>query len=769
MKKRLCSIIAAFALLLTLLPTAALAAEGGARDTDFFPAREHADLNCSEMTFERVDADAVLREMDAVRALAADSANTDAVREGFASVRELAAHALDLYMLAYIRTAQDAADEAAAEDLQSAVEAYSIVMDGLYLLARDILSSPCAAALDDLLTDEDREDLAEYEGLTGGLLSLQQQDTALVNEYWNRLTQGFSADYDGRTWDYNTAEEAYLNGELDYDTYLAVVTAIAKEENRVEGTIYLKLLSLRRQAAALNGSDDYCAYMYEAGYDRDYTPEESRAFHAAVKEFIVPIYRDMYTLYLDCAYNDVFRQDSIGDEAVEIIGPYLARMSDELLESYHYMVEHGLYDMGLGENRTNQGFTAMLPGCNAAFIYMYGWNAAQDLITTIHEFGHYNDAYWTEYNWSLNSKSNDISEVHSQGLELLFTEFYPELFGEDAETLETFTLYKMLDAIVQGTLYDEFQQYAYGTEDVTLQQLNEEFCRLCREYGVISEDDPRTEMYSWVEVNHNFDSPCYYISYAVSAAGALAFWLEAQEDYYGAVDDYLRFTALDVSCSFSESFAALGMEDPMDAAYLKDLAQTLRAELDIDARLAARPETGSFTDVQEDDWFCEAVSFVCGSGLFSGTGDTTFEPDTALSRAMLVTVLYRLAGSPENETASAYSDVAGDAWYTDGVIWAEENGVTTGCGDGRFGPNDAITREQLAVMLYRGFGNTAEGTGQTLDFSDADKVSDWALDAVRWAVSEGILNGRGGGTLDPQGEATRAEAAQMLMNLCINE
>ena len=133
----------------------------------------------------------------------------------------------------------------------------------------------------------------------------------------------------------------------------------------------------------------------------------------------------------------------------------------------------------------------------------------------------------------------------------------------------------------------------------------------------------------------------------------------------------------------------------------------------------------------------------------------------------LATVLYRLEGQPEQTAASAYSDVSSDAWYADSVAWAVENGIASGYGDGQFGPNDSVTREQFVVMLWRYVGSP-KASRRDLEFADADRVSDYAQEALCWAVENGVLNGNDSGQLVPGGTATRAEAAQMLKDFMEN-
>ena len=175
-----------------------------------------------------------------------------------------------------------------------------------------------------------------------------------------------------------------------------------------------------------------------------------------------------------------------------------------------------------------------------------------------------------------------------------------------------------------------------------------------------------------------------------------------------------------------------------------------------------------FADVPSTNWAADAVAFASAHELFSGTSETTFSPDQSMSRGMLATVLYSLEGRPDQtltmqDLADGYNDVSGDAWYADGIAWAVENGIANGYGNGQFGPNDSITREQLAVMLWK-YAGSPKASGQDLTFTDADQASSYAREALSWAVENGILSGYTNGQLAPGGTATRAQAAQMLKN-----
>lgn len=176
-----------------------------------------------------------------------------------------------------------------------------------------------------------------------------------------------------------------------------------------------------------------------------------------------------------------------------------------------------------------------------------------------------------------------------------------------------------------------------------------------------------------------------------------------------------------------------------------------------------------FTDVNEGDWFYDKVVYVYHHKLMTGTSETTFEPNATLTRAMMVQILYNKEGRPAATTnGNPYTDVPKDQWYYNAVQWAYENKITSGTSETTFEPNSEVTREQFARFMYNYAGNPA--VSGKLDFVDADQVSDWAYDAMVWANQNNIILGKkksdGSVVLDPRGNATRAEAATILMGYC---
>ena len=179
-----------------------------------------------------------------------------------------------------------------------------------------------------------------------------------------------------------------------------------------------------------------------------------------------------------------------------------------------------------------------------------------------------------------------------------------------------------------------------------------------------------------------------------------------------------------------------------------------------------------FEDVPTDHWAYDAILYAYDNGLMAGTSGTTFAPENVTTRGQIVTILWRMAGSPQVNYLMDYSDMDPAAYYAEAIRWATSEGIAGGYGGGVFGPDDPITREQLAVMLHRyaqheGYDVSIGEDTNILSYTDAFEVSEYAVAALQWACGAGIISGTGdGSTLTPQGEATRAQAATVLMRFC---
>ena len=231
---------------------------------------------------------------------------------------------------------------------------------------------------------------------------------------------------------------------------------------------------------------------------------------------------------------------------------------------------------------------------------------------------------------------------------------------------------------------------------------------------------------------------------------------------YNAYIDLTQYVPTWRGHTFIGWYSERGLTNKVSGVYLtKDMTVYAGWRVDENPGTGANP----FTDVSEKDWFYGDVMFVYENGLMLGTSKTLFSPHGTATRGMMATILWRMEGSPVPKGKNSFTDVEAGKWYADAITWTAENGIFAGYGKDKFGPDDPITREQLAAIFYRyadykGYDLTVKGNLDT--FKDADKITDYAKTAMQWAVGSGLVKGKSGNLLDPQGTATRAEIAAML-------
>ena len=231
---------------------------------------------------------------------------------------------------------------------------------------------------------------------------------------------------------------------------------------------------------------------------------------------------------------------------------------------------------------------------------------------------------------------------------------------------------------------------------------------------------------------------------------------------YNAYIDLSQYVPTWRGHTFIGWYSERGLMNKVSGVYLtKDMTVYALWRVDENPGTGANP----FTDVSEKDWFYGDVMFVYENGLMLGASKTLFSPHGTATRGMMATILWRMEGSPAPKGKNSFTDVEAGKWYADAITWTAENSIFAGYGKDKFGPDDPITREQLAAIFYRyadykGYDLTVKGN---LDkFKDADKITDYAKTAMQWAVGSGLVKGKSGNLLDPQGTATRAEIAAML-------
>ena len=540
-----------------------------------------------EDSYEHVDPTEFYANLDKMVALAADASNAELVKELFGEIEDELSRTHLMGYVAMNAVHIDVTDQKMAEEYSYTSSIMVQMLDRMYTALKQVIDLPGGSLVKDSLKEETVEGLRGYEEMTPAELALYEEENELLLEYRAKQVEAgaFTVDVNGVPMGYADMNTALTMGQIDAMTYINGFIELRAKKNAYLGEVYLEMVEIRNEQAELAGYDNYGDYMY-ASYNRDYTQESIQEFTDAVKEYlVVPYY---YLSLVSDSSAECLNVPYDSKETLAVIQEYIPEISTEMDEALNYMLRNELYDLEYSQTKSAGAYTCPLDYYGAAFIYMQPHFSAYDFSTLIHEFGHYSELYWNDMGWE-NSLNLDIAEVHSQGLEVLFYEFYDEIFGEDALTMQEYSITNLLGTYTQGCMVNELEMFVYAQEDVTLDQINAKMAELAVEYGLVSADSPVLAYYAmlWCNISHIFEQPFYYISFSTSVAGAFGIWEMAKEDYDAAVEAYLNFAGLGFDYEFVESLEMSGIGNVLEPESVKAVGETLMEEFELEERIAA--------------------------------------------------------------------------------------------------------------------------------------------------------------------------------------
>lgn len=481
----------------------------------------HADVDYADMTWYIYD-DAELLDKAARLGETADGKEAADLYDWLMAEY---ARVYTLDNLAYIDFYAHPGDETLSDACQQLDSILNEVNDALCTALSDALDGPAGSALRSYIGEDKATALVGYDEQT----DRQREITERVSEL---------------TLQYNALIMEYLS----YD-----------EETEKIGALYRELVDLHNEEAQIVGYKDYADYAYEASYGRDFTPDDAAALCEAVKPYARQYFGSLY--YNEATYADFSADTDLAErELVGLVTQYMPRVSDDAAKAAAYMEKHGLYFMDSVDRVSDLGFTTTLDQYNAPFIYLALYGDQNDIQSMFHEFGHYYDAYVNPVpDLLLSVGSLDIFEIHSTGMEALSTGWYEDIYGEDADLARIRFLDSALYTVFSGCLFDEFQRVVYADPSLTPEQISQTFVTIARSYGLRSFG--KEFSHYWMQVNHNFESPFYYISYAVSMLASLQIYEMAENDWAAAADFYNDLVSLGAfDYTYCELLDKVGLE-----------------------------------------------------------------------------------------------------------------------------------------------------------------------------------------------------------------
>lgn len=507
----------------------------------YFTTPWHADINYNDMEYTKYDIETFDSiKSDFLSAVESGTAAFSEIQKKYEALYNEVLNAATMYTLAEIKFNEDTSDQAWSEEYDYSFDTYLDIADQACVAVSEALKSSYAGDLKATLGEDAVEDFLEYEEMSDREVELWDRETELTTQYEQLISQDVSVSIDGAQWTfYDLEDQMYSLSDYDYNK---IYYALEAEQNAQVGDIFLELVDIRTELAQMYGYDSYADYAYENIYMRDYTTADAAAFCDTVKNTFAPEYFSSIA-YADAMYYEFGSDtDFSTEQLLAILKEYGGRISPEVSAAADYLSEYSLYNIGSSNADSDTGYVTTLPYYQEPFLFNSTYGTPEDIDDTVHEFGHFVDAYYNqENNFLVDLYSFDISEVHSQGLVCLFDAYYDGIFSEDeALPARIQHLGNLLGTIVNGCIEDEFQQAVYANPDMTLEEINQTYYDIYLSYGLAYEGDNGMD-YEWIYVSHNFTAPMYYISYATSALTALDIWADAQTSQADAADKYLKF------------------------------------------------------------------------------------------------------------------------------------------------------------------------------------------------------------------------------------
>ena len=394
-----------------------------------------------------------------------------------------------------------------------------------------------------------------------------------------------------------------LFSSLDSEGQSAYYNQFIQKYNQQFGELYLELVSLREQMAQALGYDSYTQVADLDMLRNSYTREDIKTFREDIKQTIAPVYRS----YLEDFYRRAENRDQPGyvyllgeqspvpqgswQETLDQFEQLYQQMSEQTEECYSYLLSHEFIDAEPSQTKANVTFSTLIYSLNTPFLFANMNGSAEDVFSISHEFGHC-FAMWQQLKLGSQQegRSMDVSEIHSQAMQMLTLPYYEIFYGEDAGTARKYDVYTMVAGILTAAMNDEFQEKIYENPQMTVQELNELYKELAMEYGLVVESpyfDMESFSMGWFTTNQYFDTPFYAIDYALSGCVAMEFLQMGLEDYTKALETYLSLVQQNSDYDFMTVLEETGLSSPFETEQMEALAQTMEDFLQGDGSFSA--------------------------------------------------------------------------------------------------------------------------------------------------------------------------------------
>lgn len=552
------------------------------------------ELSFSQVEYERPDGQGVLDLIDKAK----EQAENDILPFGMIwTLRKIGDATQEFYSMmtiAQIRNYLDVNDTFYSEEMEYLDTFDARIQNSYNQMFSSIENSRFSSIQNMIFGESGAEDLQmSSQASSEEILSLQEQEKKLVAEYYYEYAQATVS----------TPEGEVLFSSLDSEGQSAYYNQFIQKYNQQFGELYLELVSLREQMAQALGYDSYTQVADLDMLRNSYTREDIKTFREDIKQTIAPVYRS----YLEDFYRRAENRDQPGyvyllgeqspvpqgswQETLNQFEQLYQQMSEQTGECYSYLLSHEFIDAEPSQTKANVTFSTLIYSLNTPFLFANMNGSAEDVFSISHEFGHC-FAMWQQLKLGSQQegRSMDVSEIHSQAMQMLTLPYYEIFYGEDAGTARKYDVYTMVAGILTAAMNDEFQEKIYENPQMTVQELNELYKELAMEYGLVVESpyfDMESFSMGWFTTNQYFDTPFYAIDYALSGCVAMEFLQMGLEDYTQALETYLSLVQQNSDYDFMTVLEETGLSSPFETEQMEALEQTMEDFLQGDGSFSA--------------------------------------------------------------------------------------------------------------------------------------------------------------------------------------
>lgn len=552
------------------------------------------ELSFSQVEYERPDGQGVLDLIDKAK----EQAENDILPFGMIwTLRKIGDATQEFYSMmtiAQIRNYLDVNDTFYSEEMEYLDTFDARIQNSYNQMFSSIENFRFSSIQNMIFGESGAEDLQmSSQASSEEILSLQEQEKKLVAEYYYEYAQATVS----------TPEGEVLFSSLDSEGQSAYYNQFIQKYNQQFGELYLELVSLREQMAQALGYDSYTQVADLDMLRNSYTREDIKTFREDIKQTIAPVYRS----YLEDFYRRAENRDQPGyvyllgeqspvpqgswQETLDQFEQLYQQMSEQTGECYSYLLSHEFIDAEPSQTKANVTFSTLIYLLNTPFLFANMNGSAEDVFSISHEFGHC-FAMWQQLKLGSQQegRSMDVSEIHSQSMQMLTLPYYEIFYGEDAGTARKYDVYTMVAGILTAAMNDEFQEKIYENPQMTVQELNELYKELAMEYGLVVESpyfDMESFSMGWFTTNQYFDTPFYAIDYALSGCVAMEFLQMGLEDYTQALETYLSLVQQNSDYDFMTVLEETGLSSPFETEQMEALAQTMEDFLQGDGSFSA--------------------------------------------------------------------------------------------------------------------------------------------------------------------------------------